>query len=117
MTVGVAGHERGEPDLLGVLRERGQHRVALEHRLVWGADPWELVEVVHHEDTVEPSGLGCLGLRNDVLEDLGALDSWVGEVRDLIAKSSHVGRSFVYVADGYDNFVRNCQERKADIIG
>ena len=112
VTVGVAGHQRREPDLLGVLGQRGQHRVALEHRLVWGADPGKLVEVVHHEDPIEAGGLGCLGLRHDVLEDVGAVDAWVGEVRDLVAESSHAGAPACAWADGSDSFVRNVRSRR-----
>ncbi len=89
VTVGVTGDQRRKPDRLRVLRQCRQHRVALEHRLVRSADPGELIEVVHHKDTIEPGSFGCLGLRNDVPEDVGTLDSWVCEVRDLIAESSH----------------------------
>ena len=68
--------------------ERG---VGLEHRLVRGAEPGQLVEVVHHEDRVEAGGLGFLRLGDDGGEELGDAGA-VGEVGDL--KSEFDGHAF-----------------------
>ena len=68
-----------------------ERRVRLEHRLVRGAEPGQLIEVVHHEDRVEAGGLGFLRLRDDggeELRDAGA----VREVGDL--KSEFDGHGF-----------------------
>ena len=87
--VGVAGDQGREPHRLGVLGQRRQHRVALEHRLIVGADARQLVEVVHHEHPVETGRLGRLGLSDDIAEDVGVGDAGVGEIGDLIAEPGH----------------------------
>ena len=87
MPVGIAGDERREANGLGVLRERGQDGVALEHRLVRCPDSGQLVEVIHHENSVEPRLLRCFRLVNHIAKDVCVVDAGVGEVRDLIAES------------------------------
>ena len=90
VTVRVTGYEGGEPHGLGVLGECRKHGVALEHRLVRGPDARQLVEVVHHEHPIEASRLGGLGRGDDAAEDGVAGGAGIGEVRNLIAESSHV---------------------------
>ena len=63
VAVGIAGDQRRQLDVLGRARQRPERGVRLEHRLVWFAQRWQLVEVVHHQDRVEACGLGLLGLR------------------------------------------------------
>ena len=53
---------------VGLAGEGGEHRPALEHRLVRSADAVDLVEVVHDRDEVEAGRLGRLGLLDDAVE-------------------------------------------------
>ena len=63
-----ARDERPEPDARRLAGEGGEHRPALEHRLVGPADAVDLVEVVHDRDEVEAGRLGRLGLLDDAVE-------------------------------------------------
>ena len=70
-----------------MLRKRSQHRVALEHLGIGITDTGQLVEVIHHEETIEAGRFGRLRLVDDLIEDVPA--SGVGEVRDLVAELGH----------------------------
>ena len=89
VAVGVAGDERRQTDLRGVLGECREQGVALDHRVVGLTEHRQLIEVVHHEDGVETGVLGFLRLRDHGGEQLVCGDAGVGEVRDLVTESSH----------------------------
>ena len=65
-----ARDERAQPHARGLAGEGGEHRPALEHRLVRPADAVDLVEVVHDRDDIEAGRLGGLGLLDDAVEQL-----------------------------------------------
>ncbi|SKY21620.1 Uncharacterised protein [Mycobacteroides abscessus subsp. abscessus] len=88
--IGIAGDQRGQTHPRGVLGECGEQCVALDHRLVRGAEDGQLVEVVHHQNGVEPGVLRFDGLRGDGGEELVGCCVGVGEVRDLVAECRHL---------------------------
>ncbi len=89
VAIGVAGHQGRQPNGRRVLGECGEHRVALEHRLVGGSEHRQLIEVVHHEHAIEAGRLGRLGLVDNRAEQLGRGDAGIGEVGDLVAEPGH----------------------------
>jgi len=48
-----------------------------------------LVEVIHHGDGVEATAISLDGLPPDGVEQPIRRNPWIGEVRDLVAKSGH----------------------------
>jgi hypothetical protein len=70
IAVGVAGHQRAQLDVLGCGRQPAEGGIRLQHRLVGGSEPGQLIEVVHHEDGVEAGRIGFLRLGDDCGEQL-----------------------------------------------
>ena len=70
IAVGVSRDQCRQLDGLGGRRQRGERRVGLEHRGVRRSDSGELVEVIHHECSVEACGFGFAGLRYDGGEEV-----------------------------------------------
>ena len=89
VAIRVAGDECAESDGAGVLGERGEQRVALDHVVARVAEHRQLVEVVHHEHRVEPGSFGGDGLCGHHIEQLGRTDAGMGEVGDLVADAGH----------------------------
>ncbi len=79
IAIGVAGDQGAQLDVLGGRRQATQGGVGLQHRLVGGAEPGQLVEVVHHEDGVEAGRISLPRLRDDGGVELGDACA-VGEV-------------------------------------
>ena len=82
------GHEGSELHAARPSRERAEHGVALEDRLVRSAERWQLPEVVHHPDRVEPRVLRGDREGRDMLEQLRVGDR-VGEARQLEPEPRH----------------------------
>ena len=89
VSIRVAGHERTEADGARLARERAEQRVTLKHVRFGITEHRQLIEVIHHHHRVEATAVGGLRLRGNLVEQASGVDAGVGEVRDLVAETSH----------------------------